>query len=338
MPEETQQPLQLFLHIGVHKTGSTSLQLRFFRNPDTLRRQGILYPLGRFENHPYQHSEITRLTAPGTLSELESLLRAIRGEADESGCRKVVLSGEDISLLQHRRLGVLRDALRSAGFHTVVVVFFRHYVDYVRSLASEDMKMRGHFVTPAWLAARLRRLPREEVVDRFQAVFGAENVIRHDLAAGEDCVALFDKDIGLTADLASPRVNTRIDFATASWMNAVKDDLDVPLAIPVRLYGKAFGRRMRGFTSEEAFFTEVADLVGGEKGETLKGQLRPPRDAADDLSSIEAQIRYLDDFHRFIGHLRRFLWRRALRRRLMRLVGRGGSGSGGTDNDSDGGV
>src|SRR5687768_13412286 len=64
------KPVRLFLHIGVHKTGTTSLQLRFFHNAEQLKRDGFLYPLGRFAQHPTQHSAICTLVAPEKREEL----------------------------------------------------------------------------------------------------------------------------------------------------------------------------------------------------------------------------------------------------------------------------
>ena len=320
--EERPQQLRLFLHIGVHKTGSTSLQLRFSGNSDTLRQHGILYPLGRFPDHPHQHSEIVRLIAPAMLGELAALLRGIYGEAVASACHTIVLSGEDISRLPEESVVLLRDALYSAGFVPVVVVFFRPFIDHVRSLASERMKMRGGFVTPSRLAALLRRFEESEVTRRFAAAFGAENVIRHDLSDGEDSVALFDKDIGLSAGLATSWVNTRIDFATLSWLNAIKAELDVPLAVPQRLYAKHFDRRPSLSAGEAAFLAEVANTVGGKQGELLTTQLQQLRARSGEALPIEAQLDYLKRFNRFAADLQRYVRRRALRRRLSNLFGR----------------
>jgi hypothetical protein len=331
-PEEKPQPLRLFLHIGVHKTGSTSLQVRFSGNPDTLKRHGILYPLGRFKQHPHQHSELVGLATEAKADELMSLLRGVHDEAVASGCHTVVLSGEDISLLPQKRIELLRDALRSAGFKPTAVAFFRPYVDHVRSLVSEQMKMRGGFATPHRIAAWLGRYEGAEIAARFAAAFGADNFVRHDLAEGEDSVALFDMDIGLAADLAAPWVNARIDFATLSWLNAIKAELDVPLAVPQRLYARHFEGRSPFSEAEAAFLVEVADAVGGEKGALLKAQARQLRAKDSGLDSIEAQLDYLKRLNRFVAELRRYMRRRALRRRLAALFGKPAASSGKENN------
>jgi hypothetical protein len=318
--EGTPQPLRLFLHIGVHKTGSTSLQLSFADNADALKREGVLYPLGRFPRLPYQHAGIRELLSPPRAGELQSLLRGIHEEAIASGCHTVILSGEDISALSTGSLSLLHDALLSAGFHPVVVVFFRPFLAYVRSIASQHMKVRGPFVTPARLAVRLRDFSESKIVDRFASVFGAQNVIRHDLSDDEDSVALFRQDIGLAAAHAAPRVNTGIDFATLSWLNAINLELDAPLNVPNRLYVEAFGTQQPSFAAEASFLEEVADAIGGAKGDLLKANLQQLREKGDDFRSIEAQIAYLDKFNRFVVSLRRYLKRRAARREARRRL------------------
>jgi hypothetical protein len=309
------------------KTGSTSIQLRFFDNAAELKRVGILYPLGRFQEYPHQHSAIIALTNRKGLNNLYAMLRDIHAEAVSSHCHTVVLSGENISGLPEENLVLLANALRTAGFLPTAVVFFRPYLDYARSLASEHMKTRGRFATTSSLAAYLDRFTDSEIVARLISAFGAENVIRHDLASGDDSVALFDNDIGLVANLARAKANTLLDFATLNWLNAIKEELDVPIGLPQRLYAEAFKERPPLLAAEAAFLTEVADLVGGEKGKLLKGQLEQFVGKADSLRSIEAQIAYLKRFNRFITNLRRHMQRRALRRAFAKAFGRGAARS-----------
>ncbi|MGH6923098.1 MAG: hypothetical protein ACRED5_04945 [Propylenella sp.] len=331
-PEDQPQPLRLFLHIGVHKTGSTSLQLRFSENPDTLKRHGVLYPLGRFKEYPHQHSEIVAQATEARAGELQSMLSGMHDEAVASACHTVVLSGEEISLLPQKRIELLRDALRSAGFSTIVVAFFRPYVDHVRSIISEQMKIRGRFATPSGIASWLGRYEGADIAARFALVFGAENFIRHDLSEGDDSVALFDKDIGLAADLAAAWVNTRIDFATLSWLNAIKAELDLPLAVPQRLHAKHFEGRSPFTAAEAAFLAEVANAIGGEKGALLKTQSQQLHAKESGLAPIEAQLDYLMRFNRFVADLRRHMRRRAVRRRLAALFGKKPAASSGRES------
>jgi hypothetical protein len=310
-------PLRLYLHVGVHKTGSTSLQVRFFKHADVLKQHGVLYPLGRFADFAYQHSAIVELLPPERRGELDALLRGVHEETVTSGCHAVVLSGENISVQPEAHLVSLRDALRSAGFSPVVVIFFRPYLDHTRSLISEQMKGGRIYITPSRIAGRLRHFSDTDTFARFASVFGADSVVRHDLAEGEDSVALFDADIGLDAALPSRRVNTRIDFATLSWLNAIKAELDVPVGLPQRLYARIFPSDPPSMAAEAAMLAEVARLVGGEKGELLDAEMQKVEQEGRALDSIEAQLEYLKRFDRFIRALRRHMKRRAFRRKFL---------------------
>ncbi len=80
--------MRLLLHIGTHKTGTTSVQMFCARNRDTLRRQGIWYPdydlIGRqgyFAHHHLAHALAGLPTSRGTRPEAFEFLAAIRAQA-----------------------------------------------------------------------------------------------------------------------------------------------------------------------------------------------------------------------------------------------------------------
>ncbi|HEX9904251.1 MAG TPA: hypothetical protein VGA77_04730 [Propylenella sp.] len=319
--EDGSRKLRLFLHIGAHKTGSTSIQTRLSENAESLKEHGFLYPLGRFERWSFQHSAIVDLVLRAEPEGLASLLRGIREEAVSAKCHTVILSGENISQLPGGKIAVLRDALLAAGFAPVVVVFFRRYFDHVRSRASERMKGRGSYITPSVLAGQLKRLGRVDIAGRFASVFGAENVIRHDLGSDDDSVALLDQDIGLTAKLPAQWANTRLDFATLSWLNAIKAELDVPSSVVQRLYMQSFEGRPPVLAAEAAFLAEVADMLGRKNGDLLRAELQRLKDA-NDLQSLEERLAHLKMLNRFISRLRRYMRWKALQRRFPRLFDR----------------
>src|SRR5215203_3005331 len=52
-------PRRCFLHIGTHKTGSTSLQVLLYAHPTVLQAHGCLYPkTGRSPDSPAGHHDI----------------------------------------------------------------------------------------------------------------------------------------------------------------------------------------------------------------------------------------------------------------------------------------
>jgi hypothetical protein len=309
--------LRLFLHIGVPKTGSTSLQRRFFEHTSELKAQGFLYPLGRFERFPFQHSELVEFTAPERAEALAALLEGIHAEAIAGRCHTVILSGESISSLLSDRLIGLRDAIIDAGFVPTVIVFFRAFPDFVRSVAAELMRAPLPIATPSVVATDVARLSEKEINERFAGVFGNGNVIRHDLSGDDDCVALFDTDIGLTSRLPAPRLNPRMDFATLSWVNALKTEFDIPPGVVQRLYTRVFGTDALSFPgAEAAFLRDVAAMIGGPSEEMLRQHLDRSPATPDTVLTLEARLSFLAKHARFVRSLRRYLWRKAAVARL----------------------
>jgi hypothetical protein len=318
-------PLRLFLHVGLHKTGTTSIQMRFFNNAEVLRRKGFLYPLGRFDRFHSQHSAIADLTAPDRHDDLISLLRGVWREAKESGCHSVVLSGERLSTLPDAQLATLRDALAETGFDATVLAFFRAYSDYVRSVVAASM-LAAEYATPARLAARVKRYDPQKAAEKLIRVFGADKVICHDLSDGDDSVILFDRYIGLNAEIEHARANAAFDFPTRSWVNAIRPDLHITTTRMQRIYDEIFGVQRFPASAEADFLAEVAQAIRRGRG-SPPPQLDELLAAPASPASRSETVLYLKQFERFVAALRREAqgrrslgWaRRKVRERLLRL-------------------
>jgi hypothetical protein len=189
-------------------------------------------------------------------------------------------------------------------------------------MAAQAMKSEGNIVVVSGLARYFRDFDRDAVQARFAAVFGADAVIRHDISGNEDCVPLFDRDIGLVANLAVPWHNISADFATLSWLNAIKTELGVSTGVAHRFLAKAFKGRPPILAAEKAFVSDVADMIGGQKGEALKSELASRTANTKAFSSLQERLEYLAQFHSFVGMLRRYMWRKAIRRKFWTLLGR----------------
>jgi hypothetical protein len=177
------------------------------------------------------------------------------------------------------------------------------------------MRAPGVFVTPAQIAQFLDRNDAADVRARFTSAFGADNLMHHELSVSEDCVTLFERDVGLAEGPPTQRANSRIDFATLNWLNAVKAELDVPARIVQSAYDAAFERPSCISSAEAAFLAEVADGLSSAKSGLLKAELNRHR-----AGQAAAQRDYLRQFDRFVSHLRRDMRRRAIKQRLRRLA------------------
>jgi hypothetical protein len=84
--------MNLILHIGTHKTASTSLQHFFTLNREVLHRNGIHYPSN--SNSAYVANFLAGELAFGRGGTVLSFLRKARNDARALGCPSVLISGE----------------------------------------------------------------------------------------------------------------------------------------------------------------------------------------------------------------------------------------------------
>jgi hypothetical protein len=175
----------IFIHIGLHKTGSTSIQATMFRNRETLLASGINY-LALSENHsstlfpllcdaPHRQP-INRLAGIDTEAKAArknaKTEAALRRELVANRCGTLVISGEELSALRPEALAGLRDRLTpfAAGFR--VIVYVREPYATVNSIFQQLLR-EGQ--TPEQILADPPR-PRYRRIKSSITVFGRENV------------------------------------------------------------------------------------------------------------------------------------------------------------------
>ena len=139
------KPRRLWLHAGLHKTGTTSLQSFLAQNRDLLARHGVLYV--RAGTNQYlngNHNVAWEITGDhrfeldtGTLMEAAQEIDDFDGDA--------IMSSEDFESLLHRPKAfnpLFRHKLL-AGHQITVVVYVRNQAEYLASLFLENQANHG---------------------------------------------------------------------------------------------------------------------------------------------------------------------------------------------------
>jgi hypothetical protein len=164
------------VHIGPHKTGTTSLQVMLDALRDTLLECGVCIP--SVWNHAPglpSHMQLVLALRCGDLTLVQAQLREILALRP----RYVVISSEALSRLTAPQIVQFRQLLGSAPVE--VVYYVRRWPERLPSLWQEAVKF-GHRVTfPEFLATQLTRREGSELwdtsmIDRFVAVFGASRI------------------------------------------------------------------------------------------------------------------------------------------------------------------
>jgi hypothetical protein len=149
----------LFIHAGLHKTGTTALQIALNRHTEQLKSAGILYPRSGIpkglEGHHNLAWQITRdrrfRTEFGTIDDAASEIAAHAGPA--------VLSSEDFETIldQPRKFDPILTHSALKDHRLILVIYLREQSAYFRSLF---MELTGHGLTEEM--ARLADTVREQ--------------------------------------------------------------------------------------------------------------------------------------------------------------------------------
>lgn len=218
--------MRLLLHIGTHKTGTTSVQMFCARNRGTLRRQGLWYPdydligrQGHFAHHHLAHAIAGLPTSRGNRPEAFEFLSAIRAQAahDETVlisaepfwrhvCPPVELSENEYladggakTYWQRRRdyVRALRDAIGDVEVEVAVVL--RRQDHCAESLYKERVKGTSYAENfRTYLAAFEHRLRYFDQLTVWAAFFQTMHVLVYeDLAQDGNLVGGFFRSLGL---------------------------------------------------------------------------------------------------------------------------------------------
>jgi hypothetical protein len=182
-------PQAVYLHVGMHKTGTTYLQILCNLNRDALRRQGVLYPGGAGGVSPVVAVSDLQSRRPRghDNSRLEGAWGTMTGEIEASDAPTALVSNEGLGF------STLKQARRAVGSFSGdvhVVVTARDLARVLVSQWQEDVKNDRSWTWRAYVdsakdpeqANQLpalgfwRRADPVRVCDTWAAVVGAERV------------------------------------------------------------------------------------------------------------------------------------------------------------------
>lgn len=140
---------KLFLHIGAHKTGTTSLQKILDTNRDFyFEKYGVLFPdVCRF--HFSQHRiafSLKNMRDPGRgdfpvfKTEISELFNHVEEKASVQDVKSVVLSSEEFFTLDEESIRLLISELEGRGFDVNVCAFIRRQDSQFLSVYNQKVK------------------------------------------------------------------------------------------------------------------------------------------------------------------------------------------------------
>lgn len=171
--------MRIILHIGTHKTGTTSIQDVLRASSDALQRAGILFPEagcppGLSGQHMLAWSVLSskhhKLPSPKP-----PVWEALWREIDTLRPRKVILSAEAFSRADESEVEVIRKKME--GKEVSVVCYLRDPAAYLKSAYKQQVKMgKCSDSFSSFVKDGVKDVDYKSLVDRWARVFGASNV------------------------------------------------------------------------------------------------------------------------------------------------------------------
>jgi hypothetical protein len=191
---ETSGITEIILHVGMHKTGTTSIQntLSNTTNNKLLEKKDYLYPLSWPNNHSipifsafceYPENYHINIKKGYSITEITDInkryLESLKMEIAKREQSKLIISGEDISVLSIDNLNSLKKYLKSISTNDVsikVVVYVRNPVSWSTSVIQQRIKGGTTYQNSLiGLRADLKNYF-INIINKFIQVFGKESI------------------------------------------------------------------------------------------------------------------------------------------------------------------
>ncbi|MFH5306580.1 hypothetical protein ACHIVM_07785, partial [Campylobacter jejuni] len=204
-----------YLHIGTMKTGTSSIQDFLYKNQNLLKIQKTLYP-NSIKNswHLHDHnpfaSTIKYFLEQANFSGLDSYLKPLKQEINNSHSNKIIVSTENIQFLLYNEKYIqeLQIILKNLGFTKIyIIIYLRNPSDLFISMCSQALKdgIPKKFLSLPSKNNKFKILcHHEQTLKNWANIFKKENLIIKLFSKNEfyqgDLLKDFIKTIGLEWD------------------------------------------------------------------------------------------------------------------------------------------
>jgi hypothetical protein len=222
------------VHIGLHKTGSTTIQRFLHDNAAAIAREaGALYPS---EPGLLQHSGLTNAVARGDDDHVAAFLASALARARDAGANRIILSSEQLSMAKNRLLRRLQGLLAAHGEAAGVriVVYFRNIHERTLSRMNQALKHNRWPVDPIKYRDSILTASPSAMIRQFESVFGEGSVdvriFEHAAAAGLNRDFCAAAAIPWRDDyIQSAPSNVSPDFITSQMISLLRTEFDIPI-------------------------------------------------------------------------------------------------------------
>ena len=183
---------KVFLHVGLHKTGTSSIQHTLLNNRTLLEENGVYFPKTWKHNHGLVletmfSDEKTWLSKTKNIYYIKvglnsySLIKQyvvknqknFESEINNIKCETVVFSGEAVNEMEERNLDILRNGIKKwfPNANIYIIIYVRERSAYITSYFQQEIK-GGKNVQPDIFENLFKNS-----IEKFINVFSKENII-----------------------------------------------------------------------------------------------------------------------------------------------------------------
>jgi hypothetical protein len=200
--------VNLYLHIGTHKTGTSALQHYLLHNQEILKKSGWLYPTTGISSNHYGHHDIAwhiNKKTPFTYARLAD-------EIEASACGNVILSSEEFEFT--KTPNAVADFFHA--FNTRIIVYFRRQDEFLLSEFNQNVKMGNHgggLLAFATQMAKHGRLDYHAQCEKWATVFGKTSVLARIYGKKPSIEQVFFQALGVDGSYCEPPRHIHSNFS-----------------------------------------------------------------------------------------------------------------------------
>lgn len=204
--------MNIIIHIGWHKTGTTSIQALLWDNGNNLIRENkTYYPTeglaGRAHHYMAWAIKGQKKSPWGKLDSIDGKLLAKQAieSAKINNCNKIIYSSEEFCTFTEKDILKLKEILNGEYSNIKIVVYLRRQDLLIESSYNSEVKWWGSRLNLSFQEYVKSKTPfhkYDEVIDLWASAFGLENIT----------VRLYD-----STDM--PKNDVRLDFCNVAGIN-----------------------------------------------------------------------------------------------------------------------
>lgn len=218
---------QIYLHVGMPKTGSSSIQASL----DGYDRDGTRYARLGAANHTRLVAQaldpewsvwpVAGISREEKLAKSEASLALLTDELRRPGANTLILSAEGISVLSFEQIRILKHLLDEHADRTVVLAYVREPLSFTASLIQQ--------IVALGMDSRNLALPKyRDKFEKFLVLFGEGNVVFRNFATEaliEGSVVMdFCAQVGIPHDaIVERRINDRLSLEAVQLLHCLNE-------------------------------------------------------------------------------------------------------------------